>query len=130
MNNRPESEQEIFDFVVNHLRAQRVPSANSTGCMYRGPNGTKCAVGCLIPDAFYKPHIEHKAAHASEVKAILKEIGYNGHEIYFIGALQRIHDMWANPLCGGEAEEWGVTQEEIIKKFAASQSLTYTGVNK
>lgn len=47
--------QEFFDAVVKALVKQGVPSYSSEdeSCMYRGPNGVKCAIGLLIPDEEY-----------------------------------------------------------------------------
>ena len=52
--------QEIFDIVWDHLVTKKSPKSvsrgksnikgNDTFCMYRGPNGTKCAVGALVTD--------------------------------------------------------------------------------
>ncbi|MGQ7794513.1 hypothetical protein ACUN0C_19080 [Faunimonas sp. B44] len=51
--------QEAFDFVVRHLFKQGERAvAEGGGCLYRGPDGTKCAVGCLIPDELYTPRLE------------------------------------------------------------------------
>lgn len=49
----PETAQEVFDTVAKHLLAQNEQSKEGTTCLYRGPKGTKCAVGCLIPDEMY-----------------------------------------------------------------------------
>ncbi len=59
--------QEIFDKVVNHLRAQGAKSemdhpVAGLMCAYRGIQGRMCAVGCLIPDADYLPTMEDIAA--------------------------------------------------------------------
>jgi hypothetical protein len=50
--------QETFDKVCVHLLTQLqksvfLDSNGSMACAYRGPNGLKCAVGCLIPDELY-----------------------------------------------------------------------------
>lgn len=45
--------QEIFDTVVNGLRQQGCRSEDEAGCVYRGPNNTKCAAGLLIAEAEY-----------------------------------------------------------------------------
>ena len=51
--------QEIFDTVAVHLLKQGVRSVDLNNvCLYRGPNGLKCAVGALIPDELYAPEIE------------------------------------------------------------------------
>ena len=45
--------QEAFDKVVTHLVAQGRQSMNgSLGCRYKGPDGMKCAVGCLLPNTW------------------------------------------------------------------------------
>lgn len=50
--------QETFDKVATHLITQRAASRDYSGCRYRGPDGLKCAVGCLITDEYYHPGIE------------------------------------------------------------------------
>lgn len=55
--------QEIFNKVATHLftqgtRAMLDPECESGQCMYRGPNGSKCAVGVLIPDKLYRKNME------------------------------------------------------------------------
>lgn len=69
------NKQQIFDTVVNHLAAQgkramrnmyaaekpdwfQDGSTEQMSCAYRGENGAKCAVGCLIPDYMYDPSME------------------------------------------------------------------------
>jgi alpha-L-fucosidase len=75
--------QEMFDRVAHHLAVQQVPSmmkkGNNEFCAYRGTNGTKCAIGALIPDDVYDPHIEGKrvtalvdGAHPGEMRPIDK----------------------------------------------------------
>ena len=91
--------QEIFNKVVTHLRNQKIKSVglNKGGigenyiCLYRGPNGTKCAVGCLIPDNVYQQKFEgHKVVYlATNYPEIEKLI--HGNEI-LIAQLQGIHD--------------------------------------
>jgi len=45
-----------------------VPIDNNQGmCMYRGPNGKKCAAGLFIPDSLYKKTME-----GSNIEAVLK----------------------------------------------------------
>jgi hypothetical protein len=50
--------QEIFDTVARHLFTQGERAGDDFGCFYRGPCGTKCAVGILIPDAAYHEDME------------------------------------------------------------------------
>lgn len=53
--------QQIFDTVARHLLTQRRKSQDAMGnCLYRGPDGMKCAAGILIPDEEYSPELETK----------------------------------------------------------------------
>jgi hypothetical protein len=85
--------QTTFDRVVSHLRQQRAKARGAFGlCVYRAANGTKCAVGCLIPDHKYSQSLEGQSLEvefANEVKAILEE---EGHDVNLVRQLQVIHD--------------------------------------
>lgn len=53
----------MFDKMLEHLRAQGCRSVDEfDSCLYRGPNGTKCAVGALIPDEKYSKDMEDISA--------------------------------------------------------------------
>ena len=54
--------QEIFDLVVEHALKQKKQSYDNLleMCKYRGPSGTKCFVGFLIPDELYFGEMEGK----------------------------------------------------------------------
>lgn len=95
------SEQEIFNFVANHLLTQKrqaiaaLPTATlgESVCAYRAESGTlKCAAGCLISDEDYLPEMENK-----NIGAVLKM--YKGKSIEklagkldLLDLLQQIHD--------------------------------------
>jgi hypothetical protein len=53
-------DQAIFDYVARHLLTQgrRATPVEGIGCLYRGPDGRSCAIGCLIPAEYYHPVIE------------------------------------------------------------------------
>jgi hypothetical protein len=58
--------QELFDAVCAHLAQQGRRSwgvserfDDAEGCLYRGPDGLRCAVGALMPDAVYRPQWEN-----------------------------------------------------------------------
>lgn len=57
---------EISARIAQHLTAQHALSlltvGEEGGCAYRGRDGTKCAVGCLIADEAYQPSLEGKFA--------------------------------------------------------------------
>lgn len=89
--------QEIFDTVSVHLLTQNKKSQESSfysSCLYRGPNGLKCAVGCLIKDEFYNIHIEN---YSSDAECVIKALGQSGIIIddeitEILYDLQDIHD--------------------------------------
>ena len=102
--------QTIFDTVVNHLAAQGTQSMSGgdpdtnreAGCAYRGDNGTKCAVGCLIPDDMYNPKMENATvvslAQRKELPAELYE------HVDMLSDLQYAHD-------------WSTSAAELIDKL-------------
>lgn len=53
--------QEIYDKVRAHLLTQNAKSIGPGGCRYYGPNGLKCAVGCLVPPDKYSEGIEDQS---------------------------------------------------------------------
>ncbi len=54
--------QEAFNKICDHLMTQKKQATHSGhwggSCRYRAPDGSKCAVGCLIPDELYTPSME------------------------------------------------------------------------
>ena len=63
--------QQVFDKVALHLLTQKKPSMNGSECMYRGADGTMCAVGCLIKDEHYDDYIESKGVASDYVVEVL-----------------------------------------------------------
>lgn len=106
------TKQEIFDKVVNHLLTQNkqcsvedASYANGLKCLYRGPNGLKCAIGCLIPDELYCPEMEGLRAMNVITSYDIEEL--TGYE-YFANALQEIHDNY-------EPRFWSQKLKEVAK---------------
>jgi hypothetical protein len=105
--------QEVFDKVATHLMTQGCRSVQGTAevgrrstCLYRGPNGTKCAVGCLISDEAYSPTLEEKPVEATNV---LEALARSGLDVFdstlrrLLRELQTVHDSvpvanWAQGL--------------------------------
>lgn len=45
------TEQTVFDTVVEHFKKQKVRAVDEQGaCVYKAPDGLKCAVGILLTD--------------------------------------------------------------------------------
>lgn len=57
---RSNTAQAIYDRIVTHLGKQKRRALDEDGlaCVYRGPNGIMCAVGCELTDEEYKPSME------------------------------------------------------------------------
>lgn len=92
--------QEVFDKAVEHLLKQNCKSENEWGnCLYRDPNGLKCAAGPFIPDSIYNPEMEGKGWYT--LTNIYSELKSQNDELIF--QLQRIHDndepeVWVDEL--------------------------------
>ena len=114
------TEQTAFNIVKNHLLTQMTKSMEEnelgdTQCLYRGPNGTKCAIGALITDEEYK-RIEDKGHQHYGVYVLfslqlesLKELNSD-----FLRELQTIHDKY-------EIQDW----ENQLEIFAKKYNLQY-----
>lgn len=107
----PESAQEVFNIMYKHLLTQNkrctiaIESETEARCRYRGPDGLKCAAGCLIPDEEYNISMEN--------------VGWIGltnrgqvpreHRDLILDA-QMIHD-WVEP------EDWKAELEKLAAKY-------------
>ena len=59
-NNQPIEAQELYDFVVAAVVKQGRPSVGDNDrCLYRGPDGLKCAYGHVLPDSMYSKNMEN-----------------------------------------------------------------------
>lgn len=128
------TKQEIFDRVAEHLLTQMEKSGvvdETCGygfrCLYRGPNGLKCAAGALIPDELYDPCIEDVSIESdktgdfitSETLRLLVSIREKcgiEEEKDFVRELQKIHDEFA-------PEYWEIELKELAKE----NDLEYKG---
>ena len=86
--------QEAFDKVCLHLDAQGHQSTKNGCCAYRGFNGDKCAIGCLIPDENYVSSIEGNVLE----NLIDDGIIITPLSIDFLDGLQMAHDrhLWCD----------------------------------
>lgn len=91
------TEQEIFDKVKSHLLSQGKKSFQGISCAYRGDDGLKCAIGCLISDENYSSSLEGwTVGEASVLQALygsgLGEIVWTERGQRLMLALQSVHD--------------------------------------
>lgn len=109
------SAQSVFNKVIRHLRRQGVRSVDGHRCLYRGPDGTSCAVGCLIPDELYDPSMEgqgvgsliYDAEHPKTVQRLL------GPRL-LLEELQNLHDEYMRE---GWNDECETEAQRIADKF-------------
>ena len=65
------TDQELFDAVVTHLLGMDGRCATGEGaCLYRGPDGTACAVGALMTD-------EEAGRYDKSVSQVLSDYTYD-----------------------------------------------------
>lgn len=112
------TKQETFNKVALHLLKQYKPSyVPGVGCLYRGKDGLKCAVGCLISDDNYSQDLEHKSATTREVQIALKASGVDVDDsIFMLDRLQTIHDVY-------EPERWSHHLIETAQKYGVDASV-------
>lgn len=104
--------QSVFDKVSIHLIKQGRPShmilegGQKPGqpiCLYRGPDSTACAVGCLISDEDYSPGLESRGVESllqprilttdgDLIPALFPESMLSGPMAEMLKDLQTIHD--------------------------------------
>lgn len=105
--------QEVFDTVAKHLLAQGArASADNGECLYRGPNGTKCAVGCLLADEEYNSDMEGNSVWGIELPERLKV------HAGLLSDLQALHD-------GSSPETW----KAELAHFAKVEGLSCAVLN-
>lgn len=101
--------QDLLNTVALHVHQQGCRSVSESGeCLYRGPGGTKCAVGVLIPDEDYDQIFEGVSLRGlidndstgiplkveqQAFRAVLEKLDLWEHR-EFLNDLQRVHDFW------------------------------------
>lgn len=104
--------QEAFDKAALHLLRQGCKSENVDTCLYRGPNGTKCAVGALIPDEEYDP-----SAEGDTIDSVVEWVpSLHGLDTEFLRQLQTVHDDSA-------VEEWPGELRAVAARFGLSDKV-------
>lgn len=84
--------QEMFNFVWDKLAEQGCASSTTDdfgiACLYRGPNGLKCAAGHLIPDEAYNEQDEY--ACVGDVQYFIDH--QDEYDLLLLSELQVAHD--------------------------------------
>lgn len=89
--------QRLFNDAYLGLKKQGfAKSIKGFQCLYRGPNGLKCAIGHCIPDERYDESFEGKKISSSGVYFIIED-EYGTVDYDFIIRLQVCHDDSHSP---------------------------------
>lgn len=77
-------------FVVDKKSLSRIDGPGSP-CKYRGPNGTKCAVGVVIPDRHYKASFDDEGTLGLVLRD--EDLGDLQPHLHMLERLQHLHDV-------------------------------------
>lgn len=87
------TKQEYYDLLVRSASDGTFPSLDGDGsCLYRGPEGARCAVGLLIPDDRYTEELEGKVPGHNAVYQALEGSVPAGLTERDLTAVQLCHD--------------------------------------
>ena len=123
----PKTKQEVYDIVMDHLWHQnkqagkQEPDLAYFSCLYRAPDGSKCAIGCLIPDELYDPVFE-----SNDIDYMMDHInGDDQNQFYsfldrnhhLLMELQLVHDEYKSSHHGSFREYLIEASENIADQF-------------
>ena len=109
--------QQIFDRVTKHLLTQKKKAHNKPDgvCLYWTRDGLKCAIGALILEKYYSPHIEGATVlsissnptglDSIALKKALRLSGISLAPKDLLSRLQRVHDNRPPQYWKGDLEE-------------------------
>jgi hypothetical protein len=85
--------QDYFDKTVRHLASMRHRAVNENGkCTYLAPDGSKCAVGCHIPDGHPAQSFKYGLSQLAVVHPDLEGVAWPTGRLDLAIALQYAHD--------------------------------------
>lgn len=92
-NDSPNYDQIAFDMAFTHLAQQgKRAEDDSATCMFRAPDGCKCAIGSMIGDEEYEASMESETVyHARIYSAVESGVGGKPGHLLLLD-LQRCHD--------------------------------------
>lgn len=106
------SKQEIFDaaFEGVYRQGERSMDRTNSTCRYRGRNGTKCAIGYLIPDNMYQKTFEGMDIRTLIINDVLR---FTDEDVTmeFLQELQYAHDC--SSITKRNRESFVVLMEEV-----------------
>ena len=112
--------QTIFNRVARHLLRQNAKSegvrCGATTCLYRGPQGRRCAIGIFITDENYTRRMEtHNLTTLLQMYEDRVPSWFTEHQ-RLLRALQRLHDEeWVT--------DWRTSLAQIARSFGLDDSV-------
>lgn len=115
--------QEAFDrvwdwFVVRKgQKSTMVFDGGERGCAYRGADGARCAVGCLIPDELYNLSMEQ-----TSITVLLMDPGYGSSpplRAHFSGVSQSLLSEMQSAHDGFDTDHYGDQTDVAAERFTA-----------
>lgn len=110
--------QQMFNTAYHGLAAQgfvqsmRINEKGDPCCLYRGPEGRRCALGYLIPDSAYSGDYENTSGHFLTEQGYIPNVAKE--DASWVNRLQMVHDHNHDP------EE----MRQALVEFAIEWSLT------
>lgn len=87
------NKQKVFNQVVIHLITQNERAFGPRGnCVYRGKDGLRCAIGCLIPDDKYNEDMEGTPLSKKQSVQDAISLKMSSLHLQLLVSLQFIHD--------------------------------------
>jgi hypothetical protein len=122
------NDQGAFDTALLHLLIQGHRSVSASGrSQLRGPQGSKSAIGALIPDRLYASSMEGKAiqqllaAYNPEYLPLRRH--FSGVGLPLLTALQDLHDRTGESLPSSFREAVLVGAKRIARMFGLSMRM-------
>lgn len=117
--------QEMFNVVCIGILAQGKASTekNKDGyneCKYRAADGSKCALGLLIPDEDYKPEMETKNYLALKQNKLLPDWLSRSETAMLLQRMQSAHDV---QLAHGSMGAWERMMIQIGRELNLDTSI-------
>jgi hypothetical protein len=116
--------QATFDHVSLSLAKQGRPSADVTPeevrCLYRAPNGDRCAAGHCFEGTAGIDFQEDSFCTNERIAVLLAAAGHNP---LFVREMQRVHDNAAR-MSGGEPVRWLQEWAKGMRRLATRENLS------
>ena len=110
-----DNDWEVYEVVHDHLLSQKRKSEDrANNCLYRGPDGTSCAIGCLLneDEAIIGDGSRYGSLDINELMDLVPSVRkrFRDVSLLLLMDLQNIHDSQPT-------ENWGAALNDLKKYF-------------